>query len=490
MKKTIAISMLTLPFLISSCSKEQSKKSSEGSSAPKIENNSNDRQDLSSSVECSHRSDIEQSVNDAKDAYEQALSYSKKDSPDYEKSRLYLLNAINHDPAKMLYYKALVDLLGKEKTIDSIRESSPLLKLAVYQVRAKDVAAIIAYQTKLDQLEDSILKNRDQGKDGGEELDIQTLAKALEDLKNKINEDKECLEPEELTLRMEIAQKIADASGSGEEMEAVYHEALKIAEVCGATLRVESYVEQLRKGLNLFIDDETKNHHEARGDSRLGRLNQIMQTVWLENTDVMPSALQKNITERYDKLNKCITYFNRNNDKPYMVQINAQASTLPESKVKAIDPQIYKKAGSLQKQIMQNQALMRQISKQAPYLRDKENTMLAADRTLQLMQENTELKRQQYVTYQKWAGVKLLGCLKAWDDEKEFNNDDAWDLFYCKHEGDNSSSICRVDSALLSPEVKKIYDEVIGFILDEDSSKKLHFKKELAMEGKKSLENY
>ncbi len=107
------------------------------------------------------------------------LAKEKKEKGEYGLARLYLMNAINHEPDNVIYLNGLCELLKQDGNLQTIQEARSILQLSIYQMATTDIPVVLKHLEYIDDMERKLMANV------GKDPDID-LNKVFDDFQKKI----------------------------------------------------------------------------------------------------------------------------------------------------------------------------------------------------------------------------------------------------------------------------------------------------------------
>ncbi len=383
---------------------------------------------------------------------------------DFILSRIYLLNAINHNPTKLEYITILFNLLEQEENLQSISESRAILQLSLYQLNPNDIEKVLNYLTKLDEIEHGILSVQEAS------LPQIDLTNEFKNISQNTKFDLICFD---IKKQYDVLDRLTNIL---KQMSLEYSKYAKIIpeiEIYSKGLqniaRVTLVVDQIDGYIKLLKDE--KDYSSQKASSRLISAKTALTLLWKYDLSALPTPLSQKIEKEFvDSLNK------------YELKIQERKSIKYFTTIEALSKE--KVTGNNQAKIEKTTNIIKAIAIENQNIIHL-STRVKVIEIIQSLQKNILLyKREQYKQYQIWAANNCYKALNDWNDELSVNDKEAKKFF-------NKYKLSAIDASIISPEINMVYQKVIQYIIGElNSEDGVKIQTQLMLHNKKKLEDF
>ncbi|MDM8540124.1 hypothetical protein QUF90_03455 [Desulfococcaceae bacterium HSG9] len=384
-----------------------------------------------------------------------AIAAKHIQSGDFEKGRIYLINAINHNPSEIEYISKLLVLFRDQyaSNYNVLREIKSVVELSLFQLAPNKIETAIKYLTELDSAEQKLISSVPEV--SGEKTDWLAEFNTLKELDlNEISTNVAKLE-ERLNILKTILSNIRNSETDYDQLtSSVMSEIKTVNNVYNLSIigdKINNYIQLLYA--------ETDYSSQA-ASARFLAASSSMSLFWEYDLTLLPPKLSNLIQNDYPaKLENIEDKIKEAKSLPHFKKAN---KTLVDAS--------NDETGTYQNRIDRHQKAIEKAVNLMPKIvfKDFRDTL---QNNFKILQDNiTSYKRQQYIAYQKWASEV---CSDVFDNvEKEcLFTDDAIRIF-------DSSELRNIDLRLASPEVSQAYNKVFQKIIGELPAK-------IAFEGHK-----
>jgi len=439
-------------------------------------NNANDNlANLTKKLSCSIDNTIElansriiRNEKNADIALEMAKIYLEFDN--YEMAKIYLINAINHNPQKIKYVSQLFKLFQKhyssnENILDQVRS---IIELSLYQLEPQYIEQNLKYLSKLDDANQKIIL---ASQDAIEEKEIDWVAEYNLILNDDLNEIS--TNPEKLQGRLnkltKILSNIETNEANFEKLIILVREEIHKEQIIYSLSKV---TQEINNYLDLLAEEEDYSSQSAT--ARLLSASKSMSVFWSYDINETPPKLRNLIVRKLpDSIELYKQKINKAKSLPYYdeaVQIIVKALDYNDVKYQIILDH--------NRQYSEKAVIVSQNITDPNMLND------IHEKLKQLQKNDIKLQRKQYIAYQRWASNVCSEIFREIDSMTFFNDDDAIRIF-------NQSDINMIDLRLTSPEVSQVYNKMVQKIVGELPSKDaFSIQRELMLSQKKSLGDF
>ncbi len=410
---------------------------------------------------------------EAERAYQKAVQVLDED--DLVLAKLYCMNAINHSPTKKMYFEKLVEISAKtgDETRDDLEQLKGALEIGIYQVAADDVlgmrdmlAGVIERLGKMDvdaltareeeehTLFDQAMLSLFEGGDLSRESVIGT------------NREERLVQ---LQRRLAVLRDIDKTKlgtndvASVEEEDAWTRASLEYFSLVNS---IESYLLRAEK----LLDEDP---------SKLGSVNVMVQTasqslsqaLGIETTS-LPVTAQDELQSFAKRIEAIETKFNKIKSKPAIERILKEVAQAEKIGVWA----------PYQEKIDSISESLSVISQKMAEVFDLGARNSLENEVKKVSNKLGECRQGQYKAYQSWAIDRCNAGMNKYRSWKRVDIVDAEEVVY--------GYLIEIDSTLLSPDVARLYQDVLGKQFAELKDHTVKVEIDLARHSKKQLSDF
>jgi len=409
---------------------------------------------------------------------EAELSYQKAvqalQDGDVSLAKLYCMNAINHSPTKKLYFEKLVEISDKagEETRDDLEQIKSALELGLFQVASADVP------TMRDVLASVMEKIGN--------LDANAISARQEDEKLTIDETLKLLRGGELCYESVIATSGVARVALLQRRLVSLQELNKDSLASNDVAWVEEQNAKTRASLEYYGLVDSADGYLTRAEkllgsdsSKLGAVNLMVQTASQSLSQALgldPAVLPILAAEELQSLTKRIEAielrFNKIKSESVAVEVRALIAKVDSIEVDA----------PYQGKIESIDASLAEITQKlgAVYDVDMRNSL---EREIKIVSAKLGQCRQaQYKAYQSWAIDRCDAGMKKY---RSWHRVDIVDAEYVVY-----NYLVDIDSTLLSPDVTRLYQDVLGKQFAELKDHTVKVEIDLAKHKKRQLSDF
>ena len=393
---------------------------------------------------------------------------------DFALAKIYCMNAINHSPTKELYFKKLREISDKsgDETRDELEQLKGALELGIFQVAADDVlgmrnmlAGVIEKLNKMDAVarlsreeEEKIASDKalTSLREGGLSYDSVIGANSEERLA--------LLQRRLVTLRdLDKTRLAANDVAWVEEQDARTRASLEYFSL------VNSIESNLLRAEKLLEDDPSK----------LGSVNVMVQTASQLLSQALgiemasPTATAQNKLQSFAKRIEAIEIkFNKIKSKSAIAEVHSLIAKAEEMEVEAPYQEKIDSIGEILLMISQKMARVFDL--------DERNSL--ENEIKKVSSKLGECRQAQYKAYQSWAIDRCNAGMDKYRSWTRVDIVDAEEVVY--------NYLIEIDSTLLSPDVARLYQDVLGKQFAELKDHTVKVEIDLAKYSKKQLSDF
>ena len=401
----------------------------------------------------------------------EALEIAKKliKSGNVEKGRIYIINAINHDPSNIRYISELLSLFRNhyKSDYDTIKEIKSIVELSLFQLNPNDVNKAIQYLSELDSAEKNIVESAPESSSKKINWNMEFNKIKNIDL-NAISTSPNKLDERYRKLNTILTSINNDEADHPDLTQAVIKEMEKTKKL----YQLATIAENVKNYINLL--NKEKNYAAQSASARLLAASSSMSLFWEHDLSQIPPKLSNLIQDDFPKkLKKIEEKIKEAKSRFYFEKANKILDDVSNIEMGSYHQKIERSQNAIEKAIN----LMRKIS-----FKDYQNQIR---QKIKIVQDKiTSYKRDQYIEYQKWASSVISNVFDNINAETVFDDEDAIRIF-------NSCYLCNIDLRLCSPEVSQAYNKVFQKITGElPSDKAFRIYKTVMTSQKKRLEDF
>ena len=410
---------------------------------------------------------------------EMAIGMAKKAAAqgELQLAMVYALNAINHESSSMEYIRFYNDLLTQKKdlAIADIDQFVNILDLAVFQVSASDVSAVVAMKTAIVEKRTSMVSAEAEAK-SKEVADV--VAASIAELKNgrlaitqisfngNVNEFllKERLEA--------ITALLADASLSQEDRRCFTEDLSYATGLYSIATTLSAAKNAIAKANLLAGKGQLEPIEILTARNQLQTANTLLSQIWSADC----SKYQEFVSIA-QKLQGDIATIDK--------KLNIIASAPAKKRIEHLVAECRSIADEKGKYTSRINRIT-EISKEFPqllssiYEPDLRKTLAAEIESLSPLVSN--LSKDRYKAYQKWAVERLNKARETWNSYNVVTDKRAQDMF--------NDYILEINPALLLPDVNSLYNNIYQLIYNELPNKAWMQYRKATYEKVKQLEDF
>lgn len=388
----------------------------------------------------------------------------------WDLGQLYFVNAVTNAPRHVGHLDAFATaVLGKgDAPLDALERLSSVLQLAAYQVDSGDVPAVLALIERVEQARKRTLERDADGKGPKKEVDLpgqlERLAKVDPDIWKKPHQlaaqlkalegfvtDLDELEPPQPELAAKAAAEFVRWS--------------EIAQAAKQCAFIDGCLERIGKGEDLSTQ---------RAVAVVQAAENALPTFWGLSPSVLPADLRAKVDGYPCRIQSLVEEIGRSRSASVLKQIHAG---LAGDANKGPGKKWQDKCKEIEEQLKKAQELAMQLSSTA--------AMSEAQKCIK--ERSDELRRcrnNQYYEYQKKVIEMCDGAFKECQRSIFNSEKNARDIF-------SRHFLARIDQSLLSPEVSRIFNDVLGKLTGQMGPGALvNTEREMGTSAKMKLEDF
>lgn len=413
----------------------------------------------------------------ARKSYEEAVRVKSKDM---DLAKIYILNAINHEPSNIQYlgeYYSMVSANDKA-TYDDFDNASSLLSSCIYQVDHDNIATLKSWIDALDKKQESILASNENN----------TQKEVSNEIKSKYDNIKK-KSVKTTCASTAVATDLSNAIMLQEEMESFM---LEVAD----DARYENYYQDILKSYKELSNQIEVINVAKQCETQLSRSS---TAIIKEQYDLAMDYLsifetlffQINSMEDIDKiLPTNWLYLNSQNKAKQLSDINKNLSNKEFKEVKNLVDRglVISVSGKYQDAILKIQDLYIEANSHLTKISDSDISRSAQIEIMKLSDKISKYQERQHQEYQKWASRLVLDLQKLYDDKNLKKAEKVME--YIKNR--NPYNVTNIDQRYLIPEISSVLRHLTDDVLFEklDETQKREFNKEFMNATKRSLEDF
>jgi hypothetical protein len=413
----------------------------------------------------------------AEDAYARAVDNLK--NGDKGMAKIYCLNAINHLPSQLKYFQKLFEIYdvddAEQLAETDLEQLQGILETGIYQVAGRDVAAIHEMLAKVISRK---AREEERSSDATSEMRQATFAKSQEDLKtgelawDKISNSPDASTAEILNRRMAILNVLADTSTDESETNRQWIQSeLKRTELAIAFLMQSASLKSYLDRAEDLLDAGTNKMEIVSALTQTA--SQLLSQSLGADEKLLPDGATKSLHDFARRIANIETRFNMIKSRDALEKINA-----------IINEMHYQDdTSSYELRIRQISDGIKKISRQLSFVYDLKEKAKIENQLVSLSQRLTELREQQYAAYQRWAINECESAFAKYRSWTRVDEEDALEVI--------NLYLLKINSTLLTPDVNRLYQDVLGKQFAELSAKPLaNIEIKMAREQKKTLKDF
>jgi hypothetical protein len=404
----------------------------------------------------------------------------KTDNP--ELKRVYLINALNHDPTHMAAVKALLDMVHQDPTNRRLRnEIRSVLELSLFQVKPDDVSKLAGWINELDMLD-----AQDSAQQQYAEVDYAAEYQMLQATYHKLfSEYKE---------GAAFDNEIEAAFNTVQE----YLELLNLIPLDGSdqTLRekIKSEMNSLEENYNVALILRKLNTYvillgkdEADGiltsevsKGRFLAASSVIPGLWEYDQRSLPSGLKSLFDGTVASIKSYENKINKAESLAVKKKIDARFDMDSQGKndlamsvehpCSSGDSQ-HVSVGPLEQRKERLSQCLNLVYAELDKVKDPKVTMAINNEYIQpIGQVIVEIQRKQYSDYQTWASERLYEAWRAMKVYGDWSRDDPTNISLNGKEVNcilRQKRLWEIDLSIASPEVADAYRQIVSELLNE-----------------------
>ena len=419
---------------------------------------------------------------EADKSYQKAVQVLKEG--DFALAKLYCMNAINHSPTKKLYFEKLLEISAKagDETHDDLEQLKGALELGIFQVAADDVLGmrnmLAGVIEKLNRMDVVARQSREEEEKNASDTALISLREGDMSYDSVIDTNSEVrlvLLQRRLALLRDLDKTRLATNDVAwvEEQEACTRVSLEYFSLVNS---IESYLLRAEK---LLEEDPSK----------LGSVNVMVQTASQLLSQVLGigtasltataqyelhlTATAQNKLQSFTKRIEAIEIkFNKIKSKPAIAEIHSLITKAEEIEVEAPYQEKIDSIGEILLMISQKMAGVFDL--------DERNSL--ENEIKKVSSKLGECRQAQYKAYQSWA---IDRCNAGMDKYRSWTRVDIVDAEKVVY-----NYLIEIDSTLLSPDVARLYQDVLGKQFAELKDHTVKVEIDLAKYSKKQLSDF
>ena len=396
------------------------------------------------------------------------------DKGDFLLAKIYCMNAINHSPTRKLYFEKLLEISKKTRneTRDELEQIKGALELGIFQVAADDVLDMRNMLAGVIEKIDNIDANAQSLREEEEKVLFDHTMNSLRD------GDLSCeavmgANPESqlilLQRRLAVLSDIDKTRLQSSDVTWVENQNVWTRlslEYFGLVNAIDSYLNRAEK---LLEEDPSK----------LGSVNIMVQTasqslsqaLGLEITH-LPANAQDELQSFVKRIETIEIKFNKIKSQPAIAEIHSLIKKVEEVEVVA----------PYQEKIDSIGEMLSVISQKLTGIFDMETRNFLEYEIKKVSNKLGECRQAQYKAYQSWA---IDRCKAGMDKYKSWHRVDIVDAEQVVY-----TYLIEIDSTLLSPDVARLYQDVLGKQFAELKDHTVKVEIDLARHEKRQLSDF
>lgn len=409
-------------------------------------------------------------------ATEQAMSLAEQAwrNSDPALATIYVLNALNHNPANMnclqFYYNILENKRGLE--ISDIDQFIDILDVSVYQVSPSDVSKVLTMRNTLLSKQESMLNSAAAEVNRDASAQFSATQRALSNGRLSPSEISRSgkINMELLDERIEtIAALISDADMSDSDRSSYIKLLNESSTFKLLATTLESAENAVSKAYSLANRNSLTVEQILLARNQLQTANTYLSQIWTIDTTNFQAQLNaaENLQTRIATI-----------DKRLDVLASAPARTKIESKLAECN-NLY---GSFTSKINKISATLKEAAPLLAEVPDSETRKYLESSMEKAAQQVEELTKSRYKAYQEWAAGQINAAIKQYNSYNVVTDGRAKDMF--------NTYLLSINTGLLLPDVSTFYNDVYQKIYNELPDKAEHQYKKATYSYIKQLEDF
>lgn len=391
----------------------------------------------------------------------------------FDEAKIYFVNAINHDPNEINYYKKLFETMKKMK-LDSedLTELKTIFELGIYRVDSGYIKEL--NENILPEIERQITEKiaaSEKAESAAESSETVDIKKELSDLeKGELSFARllKKLDKEKIEERLTQLAAMKENAESNDALDAACEKTKILLQYAIIIDTVDQYLETSEDLLN-------KNDEKffPSIESILQNAKVTLSQAWAIDFDKLKDGKSDPLTElnKYaQKIDDKIKLFGKKKSEPSMNKFNELKAAFDES------------GNTETEKLKKYEEHLKKIDEIARNIYDKESLDKVMKYVDDLKQEMNQVAKNRVKKYQKWAVSQVEYALELYKNNKVSTDTDA---------ENGCEELKTVDVSLLIPEVSSLYSDVLIQLGNElPWKKKSNCLSSIALSPKKSLENF
>ena len=382
----------------------------------------------------------------------------------FELAAAYFLNGINHDPGSISLIREFADTALTSGNPQLISQAQGVLELSVYQVPSKDMIYVIELLNKI------LAVSAPPVSEPPSKTQIEINAKNALDRSDPVLI---------FTKSQKVTDSIAEFQGILDQFEDIVTYEIKDAltkrlQTLYAISNISPTMEFLMNAIQVLkIESDELNPSKPFVESVLASVNVKLMNLWGVDMSNVPSSIQQKIKEYPQKLALIVETLQKKISADSYRELN-EVLHMAESLSVGNSSDTIKYIQTKLQYVNENLGKITYIN----YTEELRKKYVAVEKRMQ------EFQRNRYKEYQQWALVRCKEAYRVYDEVKIFNDNDAIRMFH-------DSNLAKIDHALLTPEVNRVFNNVLQKIIGElPGPKAFEIDKEIAETKKMLLEDF
>ncbi len=411
---------------------------------------------------------------EAERSYQKAIQVL--DEGDFVLAKLYCMNAINHSPTKKLYFEKLLEISRKtgDETRDDLEQIKGALELGIFQVAADDV---LGMRNMLAGIIEKI-----------DNMDADTQSSREEDEKASFDHALTSLREGDLSCEAVIGTNSVARLILLQRRLAVLRDIDKTRLLTNDVAWVENQDAWTRTSLEYFglvnaVDSYLLRAEKLleEGPSKLGSVNVMVQTanqslsqaLGIEMTH-LPATAQDELQSFAKRIEAIEIKFNKIKSQPAIAEIRSLLTKAEEVEVEVPYQEKIDSIGETLSMISQKLAGVFDL--------DERNSL--EDEIKKVSSKLGKCRQAQYKAYQSWAIDRCKAGMDKYKS-KPWYRDNIGNAEYVVY-----TYLIEIDSTLLSPDVARLYQDVLGKQFEELKDHTVNVEIDLASHTKRQLSGF
>ena len=393
---------------------------------------------------------------------------------DFALAKLYCMNAINHSPTKKLYYAKWLEISAKvgDETRDDLEQIKAALELGVFQVAADDVlgmrSMLAGVIEKIDNMDAVVRLSREKEEKSASDQALTSLREGDLSYDSVIGANDEerlvLLQRRLVVLRdMDKARLTTNDVAWIEEQDMRTRASLEYFDLVNS---IDSYLRRAQKLL------EGESSKLSSVNVMVQKASQLLSQAFGIEAAYLPSTAQDKLQQFAKWIEAIEVRFNKIKSEPAIAEIRSLIAKVEGVKV----------AAPYQKKIDLIEECLSRISQKLVTVFDSEERSLLEGEIKKVAKRLGECRQAQYKAYQSWAVNRCYAGMEKYRSWTRVDIEDAEEVVY--------KYLIEIDSTLLSPDVARLYHDVLNKQFEELKDHTVAVEIALAQHKKKQLNEF